>query len=455
VVLDPEFSQTGFVAVPDRGGEEGCTASQSVFNLANTIVGAGVMALPRVVAELGLLLGVGAICACAAISVFALESIVWEAEATRQTVSYGALVESQFGRWGGASMQLAIIVNNFGIMIVYLIIASDVLVGSGEIKGVLPAVFGTLSGAEAPWFFSKAFVLCALAALGLLPLVCLRSLRKLSVASMASIGIAIAFSITTAAIAVTATARGVEADVTLLPDERLLGDTPARMARNTLQALPVVLTSYNCHFNVHSIMNELRGYTRARMSYVVRAAVGICCLMYVAVGAGAYLLFGEGTTADVLASYGREKLGPALGDRGALVTATVAKTLYTATLVVTFPMINWALRINAFELGWGRTPDPGSFPWYAATGVLLVLALLAAITIPSIFVAIELTGATAGVLIAFFWPMTLLLKIKRDRGELTWGTGLVAGGVLTLGLLVAVVGTWEAVDTMRGKSSHG
>lgn len=43
----PEFSRTGFEVVPERAQEDGCTVTQSIFNLANTIVGAGVMALPR------------------------------------------------------------------------------------------------------------------------------------------------------------------------------------------------------------------------------------------------------------------------------------------------------------------------------------------------------------------------------------------------------------------------
>lgn len=122
--------------------------------------------------------------------------------------------------------------------------------------------------------------------------------------------------------------------------------------------------------------------------------------------------------------------------------------------------------------------------WYTLTYVLLGSGLLLAITIPSIWVAIELTGATAGVLISFFWPMVLLLKVgrggqcglwprlparndaavgaravtdrwlraqvKRDKGSLPWGTTLAAAGVLVLGLTVTVVGVWESVSAMVG-----
>lgn len=96
------------------------------------------------------------------------------------------------------------------------------------------------------------------------------------------------------------------------------------------------------------------------MSVVIRSAVLLCCVMYIAVGVGAYVVFGAATKADVLASFGRENLEHLLGGTGAVVVATLAKTLYTATLVVTFPMINWALRINAFEIVSNKTPDPGA-----------------------------------------------------------------------------------------------
>jgi len=408
------------------------------------------MALPRIVSELGLALGLFAIGAGAFISIFCLEALIWVSDTTRQTVSYGALVESQFGRWGGRSMQLAIIVNNFGIMIVYLIIASDVLVGGADIRGVLPVLFGTPGGDAAPWYLSKLVVLSVVTCSVLVPLVALKSMRNLASTSTVSIAIAMCFAVTTGALGLTALTEGKEADVRLFPDAAMLGGTALRGFRTVVQAMPVVLTAYNCHFNIHSIMGEMRNYSKERTGVVVRVAVLICGAMYMVVGAGAYMVFGSNIKADVLASFGRENLERLLGGTGSVVVATIVKLLYVASLMVTYPLINWALRVNAFELAWNTTPDPGSPVWYTLTYVLLGSGLLLAITIPSIWVAIELTGATAGVLISFFWPMVLLLKVKRDKGSLPWGTTLAAAGVLVLGLTVTVVGVWESVSAMVG-----
>lgn len=92
---------------------------------------------------------------------------------------------------------------------------------------------------------------------------------------------------------------------------------------------------------------------------VVRVAVLICGAMYMVVGAGAYMVFGSNIKADVLASFGRENLERLLGGTGSVVVATIVKLLYVASLMVTYPLINWALRVNAFELAWNTTPDPG------------------------------------------------------------------------------------------------
>ena len=158
-------------------------------------------------------------------------------------VSYGALVESQFGRWGGRSMQLAIIVNNFGIMIVYLIIASDVLVGGADIRGVLPVLFGTPGGDAAPWYLSKLVVLSVVTCSVLVPLVALKSMRNLASTSTVSIAIAMCFAVTTGALGLTALTEGKEADVRLFPDAAMLGGTALRGFRTVVQAMPVVLTA--------------------------------------------------------------------------------------------------------------------------------------------------------------------------------------------------------------------
>ena len=75
-----------------RGGEERLSDPhaaksselESIFNLSNTIVGAGVMALPKVVAELGIFLSTLMIVGSAAVSIFCIDIVVWASQVTHQ-----------------------------------------------------------------------------------------------------------------------------------------------------------------------------------------------------------------------------------------------------------------------------------------------------------------------------------------------------------------------------------
>ena len=51
--------------------------------------------------------------------------------------SYASVVRSQFGRIGAAILQLSILVNNLGLLVVYLIVVGDVLLGNSS---VVPSV---------------------------------------------------------------------------------------------------------------------------------------------------------------------------------------------------------------------------------------------------------------------------------------------------------------------------
>jgi amino acid permease len=96
--------------------------------LASTIIGAGIMALPRAFATLGLVVGGALLALVFALSLFSLSALVTVARDTRQW-TYAALARSQFGALGAGLLQLAIVVNNSGTMIIYLIIIGDVLCG--------------------------------------------------------------------------------------------------------------------------------------------------------------------------------------------------------------------------------------------------------------------------------------------------------------------------------------
>ena len=93
----------------------------AVFNLSTTIVGAGIMALPATMKVLGLPLGIVTIIVMGILSENSIQ-IMLRYSRPSGARSYGGLMAHAFGEFGRALVQLCIIINNVGILIVYMII---------------------------------------------------------------------------------------------------------------------------------------------------------------------------------------------------------------------------------------------------------------------------------------------------------------------------------------------
>lgn len=107
----------------DGGFDEfnGASFSGAVFNLSTTIVGAGIMALPATMKVLGLLPGIAMIILMAFLTDASIEFILRFSKIGK-SASYGGLMGDAFGKYGRIVLQVCVLVNNIGVLIVYMII---------------------------------------------------------------------------------------------------------------------------------------------------------------------------------------------------------------------------------------------------------------------------------------------------------------------------------------------
>lgn len=107
----------------DGGFDEfnGASFSGAVFNLSTTIVGAGIMALPATMKVLGLIPGIIMIILMAFLAEASIELLI-RFSRTSKSVSYGGLMGDAFGKYGKMLLQICILVNNIGVLVVYMII---------------------------------------------------------------------------------------------------------------------------------------------------------------------------------------------------------------------------------------------------------------------------------------------------------------------------------------------
>ncbi|KAE9590298.1 hypothetical protein Lal_00028138 [Lupinus albus] len=381
---------------------DGASFSGAVFNLSTTIIGAGIMSLPATLKELGMVPGLVAITLMAFLTEKSIEFMIRFSRAQNPT-SYGGLMGDAFGKYGKTLLQICVIINNIGVLIVYMIIIGDVLSGTSSggdhHSGILEGWFGI------KWWTRRSFVLLLTTLLVFAPLVSFKRIDSLRYTSAISVGLAVVFLVIAVGIAVVKIISGGIGMPRLFP---VITDIGSFFKLFTV--VPVLVTAYICHYNVHSIDNELKD--SSQMYGVVRTALTLCSSVYLMTSFFGYLLFGEGTLDDVLANFDTD-----LGIPFSSVLNDTVRLSYTAHLMLVFPVVFYPLRINIDGLLFSKSRllvlDNSRFA--SITISLIGVIFMGANFIPSIWDAFQFTGATASVCVGFIFPAAITL---RDRHNL-------------------------------------
>ncbi|KAK6133780.1 hypothetical protein DH2020_032491 [Rehmannia glutinosa] len=425
----------------------GASFTGAVFNLSTTIIGAGIMALPATMKVLGLGLGIALIVFVGVLTEYSVGMLLrfskasgavsragpgdaparcspltvrkegsakmekwktWRLEAgscargqqlcPALAVSYGGVMGDAFGDVGRRVLQICVVINNIGVLIVYMIIIGDVVSGSSS-SGIHHA--GLLEGWFREHWWNGRFFVLVVTTLGVLtPLAFFKRIDSLRHTSAVAVFLAVVFLLITAGICVVKWLNG----STTMP--RFL---PVATDINSVWALftvvPVLVTAYVCHFNVHSIENELEDPSRIKS--VVRTSLGLCSTIYIMTSFFGFLLFGDSTLDDVLSNFDMN-----LGIPFSSQLNDAVRVSYALHLMLVFPVIFYPLRQNLDGLLF-----PSSVPlvtdnvrFSLLTIGLISVVFLGANFIPSIWDAFQFTGATSAVCIGFIFPALIALR---------------------------------------------
>ncbi|KAJ4877807.1 Transmembrane amino acid transporter family protein [Raphanus sativus] len=380
----------------------GASFSGAVFNLATTIIGAGIMALPATMKILGLVLGITMIVVMAFLSDASIEFLLRFSN-IKKSRSYGGLMGDSFGKPGRVLLQVAVLVNNIGVLIVYMIIIGDVLAGKTE-DGIHH--YGVLEGWFGHHWWNGRLAILLITTLGVFaPLACFKRIDSLRFTSALSVALAVVFLIITAGISIMKFINGGVAMPRLFPD---VSDLTSFL--NLFTVVPVLVTAFICHYNVHSIQNELDDETQIQP--VVRSALVLCSSVYIMISIFGFLLFGDDTLDDVLSNFDTD-LGIPLGS----VLNDAVRVSYALHLMLVFPIVFYPLRINIDGLLFPSAPSltTSNVRFGCLSAGLISVIFLGANCIPSIWDAFQFTGATAAVCLGFIFPASIILKDRHGR----------------------------------------
>ncbi|CAK8561692.1 unnamed protein product [Lathyrus sativus] len=369
----------------------------SVFNLSTTIIGAGIMALPAAMKVLGLTIGIVSIIFLAFLAHTSLE-ILMRFSRVAKAQSYGDVMGGAFGSAGRLVFQIAVLLNNFGILVVYTIIIGDVLSGTSSSGthhfGVLEGWFGE------HWSTGRTFVLFVTTLVVFAPLGFFKRIDSLKYTSGLAVVLAIVFLVITAGITVFKLFNGSIESPRLLPNV-----TDMSSIWNLFTAAPVLVTAFVCHYNVHTIDNELGD--SSSIQPVISASLVLCSSIYILTALFGFLLFGESTLDDVLANFDTD-----LGVPYSHVLNDIVRISYALHLMLVFPVIFFSLRFNLDDLVFptAESLELDNCRFSLITTGLISLLYVAANFVPSIWDVFQFTGATATVCLGFIFPAAIALR---------------------------------------------
>ncbi|CAK9146275.1 unnamed protein product [Ilex paraguariensis] len=431
---DIEFDNLTFIA---GGNKSGSGIYGAVFNLTTSMIGAGIMALPATMKVLGLPLGVVLIVLMGILSEISVELFV-RFSVQCNASSYGVVVQAALGRTARILSDICIIVNNAGVLVVYLIIMGDVMSGSNHHIGVFDQWLG-----NGFWDHRK-LVILVIVVLFLAPLCALEKIDSLSLTSAASVALAVVFVFVAFVVAAIKLVEGKIEAPRMTPD---FGSKKAIL--DLLVVIPIMSNAYVCHFNVQPIYNELEGRSPQKMNKVGRITTVLCVLVYTSTAIAGYLLFGKDTETDVLTNFDKD-----LGIRFSTALNYIVRVGYILHLVLVFPVIHFSLRQTVDTLVFeGSAPLSESRKrCLALTLVLLGLIYFGSTMIPSIWTAFKFTGATTAVSLGFTFPSLIALRLSKQGNNLSNSEKFLSWMMLILAIIVSIVGVVSNIYSIKSGS---
>ncbi|KAI0064000.1 hypothetical protein BV25DRAFT_1801277 [Artomyces pyxidatus] len=275
------------------------TLTSSVSNLANTIIGSGMLTFPLALASAGIIPGVITCLFSGSVAAFGLYLLsACARKAPHRRASFFAVANLTFPR-AAVFFDAAIAIKCFGVSISYLII----------IKSLLPNVVASLyHDLTSPDTNPPAWALdgrnwITLLMVILVPLAFLRhldSLRHTSYVALFSVGYLLVI-------------------VIVCYFRPLAGSTPAgeihliKFTPNFVSTFPIQVFAFTCAQNLFPIFNEVKTNSQRRMNIVIGTSIGSATLTYEIIAVFGYLTFGSRVGANIIAMYPSTSLFIAVG----------------------------------------------------------------------------------------------------------------------------------------------
>ncbi|CUA66899.1 Vacuolar amino acid transporter 2 [Saccharomyces cerevisiae S288c] [Rhizoctonia solani] len=418
--LAPRVDLTELAAQQHKGGN----MLDSMFNMANSILGAGIIGLPYAVSQAGFVTGILLLVILAGVTDWTIRLIVRNAKLSGRT-SYIDIMGHCYGSSGRAAVSFFQFAFAFGGMCAFGIIIGD------TIPHVIRSIFPTLSTIPVLSIFThRNFIVILCTTCISYPLSLYRSIASLAKAStFALVGM----------LTIVGTVLFEEGRVS--PD--LKGSQAPSIKYSFIQpqifqAIGVISFAFVCHHNSLLIYGSMRTPTMDRFDRVTHVAAGVSLVACLTMAVPAFLVFTDRTQGNVLNNFPQNDA-----------VINIARFCFGANMVTTTPMELMVCREVIEEYFFAHEPFDQTRHVLFTTSILFASMAVALVTC-DLGVMLEITGGASATALAFVFPALCYIKLLPAREPWNGRVKLPAIVCAAFGVLVLVLSIGLALHKAWG-----
>lgn len=393
----------------------------SIANMANSILGAGIIGLPYAMRQAGLVTGIVLLIVLCAVTDWTIRLIVINAKMSGAN-SYIDIMNRCFGSSGRAAVSFFQFAFAFGGMCAFGIIIGD------TIPHVIRSIFPSLHTVPVLSLLTKRQFIIALCTLGVsYPLSLYRDIHKLARASgLALVGMIVIVS--SVMIKAPSVAPALKGD----PDKRFSVIGPG-----IFQAVGVISFAFVCHHNSLLIYGSLRTPTLDRFALVTHISTIISLVCCCTLAISAYIQFTDKTQGNILNNFsGNDTL------------INLARFCFGLNMFTTLPLELFVCRETIEQYFFSHEPFNLQRHVLFTTSIIVASMFIALITC-DLGVMLEITGGVSATALAYIFPAACYMKLSDplvpwySRKKLPAAVCAAFGGtVLCISLFLALGKAW-------------
>ncbi|KAI1766575.1 transmembrane amino acid transporter protein-domain-containing protein [Hypoxylon sp. FL1150] len=386
--------------------------TSAFMNMANSIIGAGIIGQPYAFKDAGLLAGIVLLVGLTIVIDWTIRLIVINSKLSGAN-SFQGTVEHCFGKTGLIAISIAQWAFAFGGMVAFGVIVGD------SIPQVLRTVWPGLAEMPVLGLLADRRVVIAVFILGIsYPLTLYRDIAKLAKASTLAL-------ISMGVILVTVVVQSV-----LTPAENRGSFTTSLLTVNDgfFQAVGVISFAFVCQHNSLLIYGSLKTPTIDRFATVTHYSTGISMVACMVMALAGFLTFGDKTLGNVLNNFPADNT-----------MVTIARLCFGLNMLTTLPLEAFVCREVMLNYWFPKEPFNMNLHLIFSSA-LVVSAMTLSLVTCDLGVVFELVGATSACALAYILPPLCYIKLSSR----SWKT-YVAMGIVAFGCVVMAISMLQAV----------